>query len=162
MKISTVLHAFLFISLSSLFAISTSRAQQWDGNRMKIELSINNGANTTVSSLTSLSISYNNPSATTTKDSVDNLVIEDYNPCYIVITFDQLDLPLLRLFRQKNTTLNGQITVTDSYGKRPTRKIELKSVVMDGMNDNFINDSETSFMNLSCKELIVDGIILKN
>ncbi|WP_104381202.1 hypothetical protein [Sphingobacterium sp. HMA12] len=160
MKISTQFKPVLLLFLTTIFFVNISHAQQWERNRMKIELSLQDGKETTISNLTTVSISFNKPSTMTAKDSVNQQVADDYNPCYIVITFDRLDIPLLRLFMKKNTTLNGQITVTDSYGKLPSRKIELKSVVMDGMNDNFVNDDETSFMNLSCKSLIIDGVML--
>jgi len=159
MKITTQLKGTLLLFITTLCFVSGSQAQQWDRNRMKIELSVQDGKKTVVSNLTTLSISFNKPAMAT--DSTNQQIVDDYNPCYIVITFDRLDIPLLRLFMQKNTNLNGKIMVTDSYGKLPTRKIELNSIVMDGMNDNFINEEETSYMNLSCKELIIDDVVLK-
>lgn len=157
---STQFKPTFLLFLATVLFVTVSHAQQWERNRMKIELSLQDGKETTFSNLTSVSISFNKPSTTAAKDSVNQQTVDDYNPCYIVITFDRLDIPLLSLFMKKNTTLNGQITVTDSYGKLPSRKIELKSVVMDGMNDNFVNDNETSYMNLSCKSLIIDGVML--
>ncbi|WP_312333326.1 hypothetical protein [Sphingobacterium sp.] len=160
MKVSAQFKPVLLLFLATISFVNVSHAQQWERNRMKIELSLQDDKETTFSNLTTVSISFNKPSTAAAIDSLNQQVADSYNPCYIVITFDQLDIPLLRLFMKKNTTLNGQITVTDSYVKLPPRKIELKSVVMDGMNDNFVNDSETSYMNLSCKSLIIDGVIL--
>ncbi|ERJ57670.1 hypothetical protein [Sphingobacterium paucimobilis] len=161
MKITNQLKGALLLFIITLCFVSGSQAQQWDRNRMKIELSVQDGKETVLSNLTTLSISFSKPSTTTAVDSAIQQTVDDYNPCYIVITFDRLDIPLLRLLMKKNTTLTGKIMVTDSYGKLPTRKIELNSIVMDGINDNFINDEETSYMNLSCKELIIDGVVLK-
>jgi hypothetical protein len=147
------------IIFTSLTLVSAS-AQQSDNQRMKIEMTVRDGTNSIVSNLSNFSVSFSRPSTDTTVKAVAN--VDDYKPCYLVISFDRLDIPLLKVFTQTKGKLDGEIIVTDSYGKFPPRKIEVKSLVMDGMNDQLTGEYSAAYMNLSCKELVIDGVKLND
>lgn len=143
------------------FLSTSAWAQRIDTARMEMTLKMRHGEKSLSSVLSSYSLSYTKPVLNGYMDTISNQA-DNYKTCYLVISFDRLDIPLLHLFSQKKVKLDGEILITDRYGKLPTRKVELKGVDMDGMNDQYTGDGSSAFMNLSCRKIIVDGIALGN
>lgn len=140
----------------------SASAQQADNQRMEMQFVVSNGTTRVVSKLINFSLSYNKPiAAVSTDETAKSANVDDYKSCYLVISFERLDIPLLKAFTETKAKLDAEVIITDTYHKLPTRKIELKAIVMDGMNDQLTGDYSTAFMNLSCKELVVDGVKLR-
>lgn len=154
-------NAFYALILTCLVTVN-AQAQQMDSSRMVVEMTLRNSNNSIVSKsskLSSFSVSYTKPTKTEGKKEAKEA---DEKACYVVLTFLVMDIPILKTFTETTEKLDAEITITDRYGKFPNRKIILKDVVMDGMNDQISGDYLSSYMNLSCKELIVDGVKLKD
>ncbi|WP_343691161.1 hypothetical protein [Chitinophaga sp.] len=125
---------------------------QQDDRRMKIELIVKQGSETIVSTLTSASMAYSRQSYAV--DSSD-LPVRNFN---LAINFDKPAIQIIRAFIKNKNGLDGQIVTTDTYGKLPTRKMEFKSAVMDGLTDQITNDYSTMYLTMRCTELIIDGL----
>lgn len=125
---------------------------QQDDKRMKIELIVKQGNETIVSTLTSASMAYSRQSYAV--DSSD-LPVRNFN---LAINFDKPGIPTIRAFIKNKNGLDGQIVITDTYGKLPTRKMEFKSAVMDGLTDQITTDYSSMYLTMRCTELIIDGL----
>ncbi|UHO40108.1 hypothetical protein H5J24_08910 [Chryseobacterium capnotolerans] len=132
-------------------------SQQTDEKRMKIEVSVKDGKNQIASVIKSYTISYNRTLITP-----ENNKSGETKAFYISLDFEKQDIPFLRAFVQNKAGLDGQITVTDTYGKLPSRKIEFQSATMDIMNDQAMGDYTGMFINLSCNILTIDGLKIEH
>lgn len=142
---------FLFFFSNLLFS------QQTDEKRMKIEVSVKDGKNQIISVIKSYTISYNRTLLTP-----ENNKSGETKAFYISLDFEKQDIPFLKAFVQNKTGLDGQITVTDTYGKLPSRKIEFQSATMDVMNDQSMGEYTGMYMNLSCNILTIDGLKIEH
>ncbi|AZA76680.1 hypothetical protein EG347_03675 [Chryseobacterium sp. G0186] len=131
-------------------------SQQTDEKRMNVEVSVKDGKNQVVSALKSYTISYNK----TLLNNEDKS--SDVKAFYLSLDFEKPDISLLRAFVQNKAGLDGQITVTDFYGKLPSRKIEFKSAVMELMTDQTTGDYYSMYINLSSNTLIIDGLKIEH
>lgn len=134
-----------------LFA-NVVNAQSSEEKRMKIELTVKHGSETTVSILSSTSISF------TRQDyAVDssNLPIRNFS---LAVNFDKPSIQTIRAFIKNKNGVDGQITVVDTYGKLPSRKLEFKSAILDGLSDQFTSDYTTMYFTMRCAELTIDGL----
>lgn len=141
----------LFFPAKMLFS------QQTDEKRIKIEVSVKEGKNQIASVIKSYTLSYNKTLLTP-----ENNKSGETKAFYISLDFEKQDIPLLRAFIQNKSGLDGQITVTDTYGKLPARKIEFQSATMDVMNDQTMGEHTGMFMNLSCNILAIDGLKIEH
>ncbi|MCS4305618.1 hypothetical protein [Chryseobacterium sp. BIGb0232] len=141
----------LFLPVKFLFS------QQPDEKRISIEVSVKDGKNQIASVIKSYTISYNRTLITP-----ENNKSGETKAFYISLDFEKQDIPLLKAFVQNKSGLDGQITITDTFGKLPARKIEFKSAVMDLMTDQTTGDYHGMFMNLSCNVLIIDGLKIEH
>jgi hypothetical protein len=141
------------IWLLPLFVLfgNVANAQQ-DDKRMKIELTVKQGSETIVSTLTSTSIAYAMQSYAV--DSSE-LPVRNFG---LAINFDKPNMPTLRAFIKGKNGIDGHIIITDTYGKMPARKLEFKSAIMDGLTDQFTNDYSSMYISIRCTELIIDGL----
>lgn len=149
------LYQFLIVIILFL-PVQLLLSQQTDEKRMKVEVSVKDGKNQVVSVLKSYTISYNKTLLNNDDKS------SDVKAFYLSLDFEKQDIPLLRAFVQNKAGLDGQITVTDSYGKLPSRKIEFKSAVMELMTDQTTGDYHGMYMNLSSNTLIIDGLKIEH
>ncbi|BAP31758.1 uncharacterized protein CHSO_2721 [Chryseobacterium sp. StRB126] len=140
----------LFLPIKMLFS------QQTDEKRLKIEITVKDGKSQLVSVIKSYTISYNKTLLTAENKS------NDVKAFYLSLDFEKQDIPLLRAFTQNKNGLDGQITITDTYGKLPPRKIEFKSAVMDVMTEQTTGDYNGMYMNLSSNVLSIDGLKIES
>lgn len=148
----------LFFALAFLYlSTGTALAQQEEGKRLKIELTVKAGNEQVTSAIRSFTVAYNRALNDTGKDSV----AEPPKGHYLSIDLEKQHIPLLRVLMPNRKGLDGQITVVDTYGKLPTRKIEFKLAVMETMNDQVTGDYGGAFMTLNCATLIIDGVKLE-
>lgn len=136
----------LFFPAKMLFS------QQTDEKRMKIEVLVKDGKSQIASVIKSYTISYNRTLLTAENKSAETKAF------YISLDFEKQDIPFLRAFVQNKAGLDGEITVTDTYGKLPPRKIEFQAATMDVMNDQAMGEYTGMYMNLSCNILTIDGL----
>ncbi|NML39755.1 hypothetical protein HHL17_21330 [Chitinophaga sp. G-6-1-13] len=149
--------AFLYLSMG------TAHAQQSEERRIKIELMVKTGNSQVVAVIRSFTVSYNRTLNTPVQDSVNGKPGPADAPRghYLSADFEKQSIPLLRAFMQNKKGLDGEITVTDAFGKLPGRKIAFKSAMLETMNDQVTGDYGSAFMTLSCEELIIDGVKLE-
>lgn len=149
--------AFLYLSMG------TAHAQQSEEKRIKITLTVKTGNSPVVAVIRSFTVSYNRTLNTPAQDTVNGKPAATDTPRghYLSADFEKQDIPLLQAFMKNRKGLDGEITVTDAFGKLPGRKIWFKSAILETMNDQVTGDYGSAFMTFSCEELIVDGVKLE-
>jgi len=157
MKTHYTIKSLIFTFILSLLPVTTIFAQQTDDKRMKIELTLKDGKNTT-SLIKSFTVSYNRTLVNADKTKGKDELSGDTKPVYLSLDFDRQDLSVLRAFTQNRSGLDGQITVTDTYGKLPLKKLEFKSAVMDLMTDQATGEYTSAYITLSSTGLSIDGV----
>ncbi len=156
MNIFKHLKSLCCLLILSCTAAHSLQAQSDEYRQISLELTLDNGEETVVSKIKTFSYSYTLPTVSTED------MPEQLKPCYIVIGYDIVDISLLKLLNKQHPNLNAELLITDSYAQFAPRKILLKSLTLDGIYDQ-INASDTnSFINISCKKLIIDGVEIKN
>ncbi|WP_212004717.1 hypothetical protein [Chitinophaga sp. HK235] len=148
--------AFLYLS------VETVSAQYSEEKRIRMEVTVKEGGKQVIAAARSFTVSFNRANEPV-KDST-NKSLSAAGPSrghYLSIDFEKQDIQLLRAFMQNKGGLDGQIIVTDSYGKLPSRKIEFKLAVLETMNDQVTGDYGSAFMTLNCEGLIIDGVKLE-
>lgn len=127
-------------------------AQSSEDKRMKIELTVKHGTETIVSTLSSSTVAYTRQDYAVDSSSlpIRNFVLS--------VNFDKSGIQTLRAFIKNKNGVDGQITITDTYGKLPSRKLEFKSAIMDGYSEQFASEYSSMYFNMRCAELTVDGL----
>lgn len=154
-KIKLLIFIFLFLPVKLLLA------QKEDDKRMKIELIVKDGKNTTSSALKSFTTSYNRTLVTSEKKTpgkAPNHEEDVVKPFYLSMDFERQDIPILKAFSDNRTGIDVLINVTDTYGKLPSRKFEFKSAVMDIMTDQVVGESTAAYITVGCIGLTIDGV----
>lgn len=149
--------AFYTLVLTGLMVVS-AHAQMYSNARIKVEVTVKKGKQTTVSWPSTFSLSYNKPEPIIAEQ--DAAAAATYSPFYVVFNYDVLDINLIKELTQNNESIDMDIVIKDSYGKLPTRKYSLKKVTLGGMNEQSSSDYSNSYVNLTCAEATVDGIVL--
>ncbi|MCP1996287.1 hypothetical protein [Flavobacterium sp. HSC-61S13] len=142
--------------LTGLVAVSA----QAQGPRLRVEISIKDGKNTVVSKPINFSVSYSTPVKLTPEQIAEG--VELTKPFYVVLSYEGLDLPMVKAFAQTKECLNADVIVTDTYGRLPTRKFELKGMSLEGLNEQNGGEYSNSYINFSCDVVVLDGIKLPN
>jgi hypothetical protein len=135
-------------------------AQQLEDKRLKIELVLQDGKNTT-SLIKSLTTSYNRTLVSSEKNDKKKEESSDENtakPFYLSMDLDRLDLAVLTAFNKNRQGMDLQINITDTYGKMAPRKLEFKSAVMDILTDQVTGDYISSYITVGCMGLVIDGV----
>lgn len=143
--------------LAAMFFLlgNTVYAQRYDDKRMKLELTIITAKGKVVANVTSASISasryeYDDADTTQPKKPTRNFALG--------LTFDNPSIEMLRAVLSNKNGVDGFVTMSDSYNKVPTRKIEFKSALLDGLSDQLTTDYSSSFFTLKTMELTIDGL----
>ncbi|GAA3784478.1 hypothetical protein [Flavobacterium ginsengiterrae] len=126
---------------------------QIDEKRTKIEISVKDGNKMLTVPLRSATISFTK--GANYKDPEDKTDNRSY---YLNIDMEKQDINLLRAVAGSKNGLDGQITMVDTYGKTPTRKIEFKAAKLDALSDQLTGDYSSSYFSFYCNLLIIDGI----
>ena len=142
--------SLLLICLCFLTQISFG---QIDEKRTKIEISVKDGNKMLTVPLRSATISFTK--GANYKDPEDKTDNRSY---YLNIDMEKQDINLLRAVAGSKNGLDGQITMVDTYGKTPTRKIEFKAAKLDALSDQLTGDYSSSYFSFYCNLLIIDGI----
>ncbi len=141
---------FTITIISSLFFSALTFAQQ-DDKRIKIEISLKDGNKLVKAPVRSATFSF-------TKSVVNSETNESKNNYYFSLDFEKQDIVLLTALMKNKAGIDGQITMTDSYGKQATRKFDFTKGRIDSMSDQITADYNSSYMSLICDSLIIDGV----
>lgn len=156
-------------NLSVLFFLLLAlpaKAQSDDRNKIKMVITHQGKSITTDLSNVGLGITrYKDyavdPSTTTTTATKEKTVaLGNY---YLTMNIKKLSKELLKLLAQKQAGFNGVITITDSYGKNPSREIKFTNATMENYSDQFSTQSyddaySSTAISLSAKNITIDGI----
>lgn len=154
---------FWFFALTFLYlSVETVHAQQSEEKRIKIELTVKTANGQVAALIRSFTVSYNR-ALNAPQDSVNGKPVPAESPRghYLSADFEKQNIPLLQAFMKNKKGLDGEITVTDAFGKLPGRKIMFKAAVLETMNDQVTGDYGSAFMTLNCEELVIDGVKLE-
>ncbi|MBC9909648.1 hypothetical protein [Chitinophaga varians] len=159
MKTKFWIFAWAFLYLS----IGTVHAQQSEEKRIKITLTVKTDNGPVVAVIRSFTVSFNRTLNTPAQDAVNGKPVAADAPRghYLSADFEKQDIPLLRAFMQNKKGLDGEITVTDAFGKLPGRKVAFKAAILETMNDQVTGDYGSAFMTFSCETLMIDGVKLE-
>ncbi|WP_231625551.1 hypothetical protein [Pedobacter sp. R20-19] len=172
-NIIALMSMVLFTSLQ----IKTAYAQQEDA-RISIVLSVKSQGKTINTALNSVSTTlsrYNDETALSLpakgKDSTStkaSMATSGYKPgiFYLIMDAKNLQDDMLKLLASKKITFDGTITITDSYGKIPTRTIKFLNGSLSSYSDQFSStyygDSIGNVsLSLNCTGLSINGVMLE-
>ncbi|MEJ7560772.1 MAG: type VI secretion system tube protein TssD [Pedobacter sp.] len=164
--------------LLALMILSFNGYAQED-SRIKIVLSVNangkaintplNGVSTSVARYYDEAISA--PVGAKAKDTVAaklNVPATGVKAGIFYLNLDAKSVPddLLKLIAGKNSTFDGTVTITDSFGKLPSRTIKFFKANLysysDQYSSTYYNDSVGSVaISISCSSLSINGILIE-
>ncbi|MBE8728314.1 hypothetical protein [Flavobacterium hungaricum] len=142
---------FFTIVLIACCFFSVLTYGQQDDKRIKIEILVKDGAKTIKAPIRSATFSF-------TKSVINTETNEVKNNYYFSLDFEKQDIVLLAAFMRNKTGIDGQIIMTDSYGKMPVRKFDFTKGRIDSMSDQITADYNSSYISLLCDTLVIDGV----
>lgn len=142
--------SLLLICFCFLTQVSFGQVEE---KRTKIEISIKDGNKTLTVPLRSATISFTK--GANYKDPEDKTDNRSY---YLNLDLEKQEIDLLRVIAANKSGLDGQISMIDTYGKTPTRKIEFKAAKLDALSDQLSGDYSSSYFSFYCNLLIIDGV----
>ena len=160
---------FKFSGLLLLLFISLSLKAQSD-ERNKILMVVSYEGKTITTELTNVSLGITRykdyADATTDASAATKEKSIAQGGYYLTMSVKKVSNELLKLFSKKQTVFSGSITITDSYGKNPTREIKFSNASLESYNDQFSTQSyddaySTAAVSLSAKGLSINGIALE-
>ena len=166
-------NTFAFAALLSLFTLlGTKTYAQNEESRTKIQMTIVSGGKSITVDLnsvsTSLSRSYDELPTVESKDTVKNKNNAAYpGAFYLTVDAKRISDDLLRVFAKKKDRFDGTVTITDTYGKIPTRTIRFKKASLYNYSDqmstaSYGSDSYgSSALSFGCEEVAVNGIVIE-
>lgn len=163
------------IALTLLFALcfNQNTKAQTDERRNKIQMVITFGGKTITSDLNSVSTSISRytddlipQTKTTEKDSVKNVINatpSQSDVFYLSMEVKRLDPEMLKVIAKKQNRFDGTITITDTYGKNPTKTLKFTSASLYSYSDQFsavpYGDAFGSCaLSINCKGFVIDGV----
>lgn len=141
---------FTLIMAACLFFSALTFGQQ-DDKRIKIEISVKDGNKIVKGTIRSATLSF-------TKTVINSETNEIKNNYYFSIDFEKQDIALLAVFMKNKAGVDGQITMTDVFGKLPSRKFDFTKGRIDSLSDQITADYNSSYLSLICDSLIIDGV----
>lgn len=148
---------FTLMIIVFCFLTGLSYGQQLEDKRVKIEITVKDGSKTIVAPVRSATFSFttstNNITATDGSEKKEQT--KNY---YFSIDFEKQNIELLKAFMTNKNGLDGQITVVDSYGKMPARKLQFTKANIDSLSDQITADYTSAYMSILCTSLIIDGV----
>lgn len=151
---------FTIVLIALCFLTAKSFGQQPDDKSVRIEITVKDGNKVITAPLRSASLAFSKSSGNVTgTDGVDKKV--ETKTYFFAIDFEKQDLNLLRAFMKNKSGLDGEITMVDSYGKLPTRKMEFTKATVDSLSEQLTGDYNSSYISISCATLIIDGVTIE-
>ncbi|WP_289659921.1 hypothetical protein [Flavobacterium panacagri] len=141
---------FTSLLIACLFLSALTYGQQED-KRIKIEISLKDGNKVVKGAVRSATFSF-------TKSVINSETNEIKNNYYFSLDFEKQDIALLAAFMKNKAGIDGQITMTDTYGKQPTRKFDFTKGKIDSLSDQITADYNSAYMSLICDTLVIDGV----
>ncbi|SFE02629.1 hypothetical protein [Flavobacterium phragmitis] len=141
---------FTSLLIVCLFLSALTYGQQED-KRIKIEISLKDGNKVVKGAVRSATFSF-------TKSVMNAETNEVKNNYYFSLDFEKQDIVLLTAFMKNKAGIDGQITMTDTYGKQPTRKFDFTKGRIDSLSDQITADYNSAYMSLICDTLVIDGV----
>jgi hypothetical protein len=171
----------VFTTAVILFVLTTFSLSGYaqEESRIKIVLSVNANGKTINTPLNGVSTSVSRyydeliaaPVAAKAKDTVAsklNVPATGVKAGIFYLNLDAKSVPddLLRLVAAKNSSFDGTITITDSYGKLPSRTIKFFKAALNSYSDQYssayYNDTIGSVaLSISCSSLSINGILIE-
>lgn len=147
----------IFLLIVFCFLTGLSYAQQSDDKRVKIEITVKDGNKMIVAPVRSATFSFTT-SSNNIKAADGNEKKEQTKNYYFSIDFEKQNVELLKSFMSNKNGLDGHITMVDSYGKMPSRKLEFTKANIDSLSDQLTADYTSSYMSIVAASLIIDGV----
>jgi len=144
---------FTLLAIACLFVSSLTYGQ--DDKRIKIEITLKEGNKTTKAVLRSATFSFTKSSIAAADGSDKTEVKNNY---YFSLDFEKQDIALLAVLMKNKAGVDGQITMTDQFGKLPTRKFDFTKGRVDSLSDQLTADYTSAYISLLCDSLIIDGV----
>lgn len=141
---------FTIVTFACLFFSVLTFGQQ-EEKRIKIEISLKDGNKVVKGAVRSATFSF-------TKSVINSETNEIKNNYYFSLDFEKQDIALLTAFMKNKAGIDGQITMTDTYGKQPTRKFDFTKGRIDSLSDQITADYNSAYMSLICDTLVIDGV----
>ncbi|AWK06167.1 hypothetical protein HYN56_18820 [Flavobacterium crocinum] len=141
---------FTIVTFACLFFSVLTFGQQ-EEKRIKIEISLKDGNKVVEGAVRSATFSF-------TKSVINSETNEIKNNYYFSLDFEKQDIALLTAFMKNKAGIDGQITMTDTYGKQPTRKFDFTKGRIDSLSDQITADYNSAYMSLICDTLVIDGV----
>lgn len=158
----------IFTLLALLVTFSKTTVAQMNEQRVKIEMSLDYGGKKIITALNSVSTSLARtetqvPAKADTTSKIKGLY---GTGIYMNIDVAIVSDDLLRLLAKKDAKVNGTITITDTYGKLPSKTIVIKNAILYSLSDQYstsvYGDAYGSAMiSLTCDQVSVNGITLE-
>nr|WP_294784285.1 hypothetical protein [uncultured Flavobacterium sp.] len=142
---------FFTITLFTCLFFSVVTFGQKDDKRITIEISLKDGNKIIKAPVRSITFSF-------TKSVVNAETNEGKNNYYFSLDFEKQDIALLTALMKNKAGIDGQITMTDSYGKMPARKFDFTKGRIDSMSEQLTADYSSSYMSMICDTLIIDDV----
>jgi len=160
---------FKFSSLLLLLFISLSlKAQSEDRNNIQMVVKYEGKTITTELTNVGIGITRYKDYSDTTTDAAAVTKEKSIAPggYYLTMSVKKVNNDLLKLFSKKQAVFSGSITITDSYGKNPTREIKFSNASLESYSDQFSTQSyddsySTAAVSLSAKGLTINGIAME-
>ncbi|MCZ4221873.1 type VI secretion system tube protein TssD [Pedobacter rhodius] len=145
---------------------------QSDERRNNVQLVITFEGNTLKADLNSLSTSISRTgyedlsplkSTADTSKTKAKLPPGSYPAFYLTMDIKQVDTELMKVFAKKQSYFDGTVTITDTYGKNPTRVVKFKQASLYSYSDQFSAASYgdyygNSVISITCKEVSINGV----
>lgn len=144
---------FTLLMVACLFISSLSYGQE--DRRIKIEIALKDGNKTVKALLRSATFSFTKTSVAAA-DGTDKSEVK--NNYYFSLDFEKQDIALLAVLMKNKAGVDGQITMTDVFGKLPTRKFDFTKGRVDSLSDQLTADYTSAYISLLCDSLIIDGV----
>ncbi|CAM3733222.1 hypothetical protein [Flavobacterium chungbukense] len=141
---------FTLLLIGCLFFSVLTFGQQED-KRIKIEIAVKDGNKIVKGTIRSATLSF-------TRSVVNSETNEIKNNYYFSIDFEKQDIALLAAFMKNKSGIDGQITMTDLFGKLPNRKFDFTKGRIDSLSDQITADYTSAYLSLLCDSLIIDGV----
>ncbi|MBZ4037595.1 hypothetical protein K6T82_22730 [Flavobacterium sp. 17A] len=146
-----------FTLLLMVFLFVSTLTYGQEEKRIKIEISVKDANKEIKSTLRSATFSFTKSvNNVTGKDGVEKPEVK--NNYYFSLDFEKQDIALLSAFMKNKAGIDGQITMTDTYGKQPTRKLDFTKGRIDSLSDQLTADYTSAYISLLCDTLIIDGV----
>lgn len=165
------LFTFTLAFLVSCTFIQRVNAQD-DERRNKIQMVISYGGKTVTTELIAISSSISryadeelSETSDTGKDTsgITSISTSRSNSFNLGMEIKKMDPELLKVLAKRKSYFDGTITITDSYGKNPTKTLRFKRAGLSSYSDHYTSASYSDAygnisLSITCVELAIDGI----